>query len=478
MKKLVAKYKSLSVQMKVVLWFTACNFLQKGISVITTPIFTRLMSKDQYGIFSVFQAWQAILVIIVTLYLQNAVMNNAFVKLDVPRERVVSAFQSLSLVTSGSVFIVYLIFHQWINKIVGIPGVAVLAMFAYFMFWAPLQYWMLYKRYNFEYKGPVAATLLMSLLTPLAGLLAISQTELKGEARIISFVIVHSLFGLVFYIVNYRKDHTFYDKQLWKYAVAFNLPLIPCFLSETILNQSDRIMINYFCGSGDAAIYSIAYSAAQLVLLFSSALNMAFVPWQYRKLKEKDYKQMEKVGYIVLLFLAGILALVIMFAPEIVTILAGESYSAGVHLIPTLAASVFFNYMYQMFYRIELYYEHKKQSVIATFVSTIANIIGNLILIPIMGFVAAGYTTLAAHIILCVMHFYYYDKICREEMGGQRIYKARMIVLISVAMLGIALVMTFLYQSTVIRLIVLGVVFVAAAVFHKKIISRVKTMMK
>ena len=108
--KLINKYNNLSVQMKVVIWFTFCNFLQKGIAVITTPIFTRLMTQEQYGLFSVFQAWQGILVIISTLYLQNAVMNNAFVKLNVTREKVVSSFQSLSLVTSSACLIVYLIF--------------------------------------------------------------------------------------------------------------------------------------------------------------------------------------------------------------------------------------------------------------------------------------------------------------------------------------------------------------------------------
>ena len=45
---ITSKYRSLSVQAKAALWFTICSFLQKGISFITVPIFTRLMSTQEY----------------------------------------------------------------------------------------------------------------------------------------------------------------------------------------------------------------------------------------------------------------------------------------------------------------------------------------------------------------------------------------------------------------------------------------------
>ena len=45
---ITSKYRSLSVQAKAALWFTICSFLQKGISFITVPIFTRLMSTEEY----------------------------------------------------------------------------------------------------------------------------------------------------------------------------------------------------------------------------------------------------------------------------------------------------------------------------------------------------------------------------------------------------------------------------------------------
>ena len=51
---ITSKYRSLSIQARAALWFTICSFLQNGISFITVPIFTRLMSTEEYGTYTVY----------------------------------------------------------------------------------------------------------------------------------------------------------------------------------------------------------------------------------------------------------------------------------------------------------------------------------------------------------------------------------------------------------------------------------------
>ena len=48
MGKFLQKYRNMSVQVGS-FWFLICSFLQKGISSITTPIFTRLLTTEEYG---------------------------------------------------------------------------------------------------------------------------------------------------------------------------------------------------------------------------------------------------------------------------------------------------------------------------------------------------------------------------------------------------------------------------------------------
>ena len=88
------KYCGFSLPIKAVFWFTICGFIQKSVSVITVPIFTRLMSTSQYGTVNIFNSWSSIMMLLITLNFHMGVINNAFLKFK-NKEKVVSSFQGL-----------------------------------------------------------------------------------------------------------------------------------------------------------------------------------------------------------------------------------------------------------------------------------------------------------------------------------------------------------------------------------------------
>ena len=82
MDKILKKYSSLPQIAKASFWFLICSVLQKGISVITTPIFTRLMTSSEYGVYNVFISWENILTIFITFNLSYGVYTQGLVKFD------------------------------------------------------------------------------------------------------------------------------------------------------------------------------------------------------------------------------------------------------------------------------------------------------------------------------------------------------------------------------------------------------------
>ena len=118
---ITSKYRSLSVQAKAALWFTICSFLQKGISFITVPIFTRLMSTEEYGTYTVYLSWLQILTIMTSLYLFNGVYDNAMAKYEKQRDEYTSAMQGLTLVITGAVFALYCFTSGFWEKILNLP---------------------------------------------------------------------------------------------------------------------------------------------------------------------------------------------------------------------------------------------------------------------------------------------------------------------------------------------------------------------
>lgn len=474
------KYNAMNLQLKVVFWFTVVGFLAKGISVITTPIFTRVLSTDEYGLFSVFSSYNTVFMCIATLNLHLTAVYNAFTKHPEEKDKVVSTFQSLTLCISIGISALAIMYSEFLSNLMDLPRIIVIVMFIGFIFAEPYQLWLVHKRYKFDYKKPVIVSITISILTPIISILCILLgSGNKGIIRIISFVIVNTIIpGSVFFYINYKHSRTFYSKNLWRYAISFAVPLIPHYLSETLLNQTDKIMINSFFGSSEAGIYNIAFTAASFVQILTTAINSAYIPWQFQKIHDKDYKKLAKTSYMVLIGLFIVISLIILFAPEIVHILAGSNYMGAVSLIPTLAASVFFNYMYQLFARIEMYCEKKAYTVFATMTATILNIVLNYIFMPTHGYTFAGYSTLIAHIWFVAIHYICYKKTCKECLNNANIYDWKIIMLISALLLCTAFVVTWTYNFLWIRTLILIILAVLILIFRNKIVTFVKSILR
>ena len=58
---------------KIALWYIISNVFGKGLAVISTPIFTRIMSKTEYGLFSNITSWESVLTVLVTLDLISSI---------------------------------------------------------------------------------------------------------------------------------------------------------------------------------------------------------------------------------------------------------------------------------------------------------------------------------------------------------------------------------------------------------------------
>lgn len=234
----------MSVVAKSSIWFIICGFLQRGISTITTPIFTRLLTTEQYGIYSTFNSWLEIITIFATLRLGYGVYIQGLVKFSDDKKKFSSSLLGLATIWWCGALIIYLIFHDFWNNLFGIPTLLMICMFMMMISTVAYNFWAAKQRNEFKYKTLVRMTLLTSILKPVSGIIAVLCTATyKVEARIIALTLVELIIYSGLYFKITLKGKKFYDAKYWKYALNFNLPLVPHFLSQVILNHSDRIMI-------------------------------------------------------------------------------------------------------------------------------------------------------------------------------------------------------------------------------------------
>lgn len=470
-KRLLNKYKTIPVQVKASFWFLICGFLQKGVSVITTPIFTRLLSTAEYGQYSVFNSWLGIATVFVTLQLYSGVFVQGMVKFEDRKMQFASSLQGLTLSLVFIWTIIYLIFHDFWNNLFSLTTVQMLAMLVMIWTTAVFNFWSVEQRVDFKYRKLVAITIFAAIAQPVICIVFVILADDKVTARILGLALVELVCYAWMFFSQILRGKKFFDKEFWKYALMFNLPLIPHYLSMTVLNSSDRIMIDSMVGSDEAGIYSLAYSLSQIMTIFNTALLQTIEPWLYKKIKERHVEDMATVAYPAFILIAAVNILLIAFAPEIIAIFAPPAYYDAIWVVPPVAMSVYFMFSYSFFAVFEFYYEKTQYVAIATVSGAALNIILNYIFIKLFGYCAAGYTTLACYILFALYHFYFMKKICKSKLDGASPYSTKKLLTISAifCILGFGLLLT--YYNAIIRYTVIAIFIVVAIIKRRTIIA-------
>lgn len=477
LKSLSTRFRALPVQVKASFWFLFCSVLQKGISTITTPIFTRLLSTSEYGNYNVFISWLGIATIFVSMNLSAGVYMQGLVKFD--REKAVfsSSLQALSLTLTLAWTVVYLLFHEFWNAVFSLTTVQMLAMLLMIWTSAAFSFWASEQRVKLSYVKLVAVTLLVSFAKPVVGIIFVLHAEDKVTARILGLALVELIGYSGLFLSQMRRGKKFFSARFWKYALLFNLPLIPHYLSQTVLSSADRIMIERMSGASEAGIYSLAYSISMIMTLFNSALGQTISPWLYQKIRDKKLDDMAPVAYTSLLLIAGVNILLILFAPEVVRIFAPPQYYAAIWVIPPVAMSVYFIYMYDLFAKFAFYYEKTGYIMLASVVGAALNVLLNWIFIAKYGYTAAGYTTLFCYIVYTVAHYILMLAVCRKYVGCAKVYDLRVLLGITGGFLLLGFIGLGLYRNLALRYGFILLLCAAAYVKRKAIMDAVKSLL-
>ena len=464
----IGSYHKMSVQAKASIWYSCCSILQRGISFIIVPIYTRMLTTTEYGQYIVFQSWRDLLIIFATLNLYCGVFTKAMVDYKTDRNIYTSSMQGLSSVVTFILLLIYLTAYSFWNNLLGMDLITMVLLFSYYFTYPAFSFWSVRQRVEYKYKRMVLITFMISIFTPLLSIILLKFSDLRENAVIWGFLIIQIIVGFFFYIGNFLKGKIFYHKEYWIHALKFNLPLIPHYLSLIVLGQADRIMIDSMCGADKAGIYGLAYSISQLMVIFISAINGSFVPWIYEQLKKKEYKTIAKISNVLCIFVGFMSLGAILISPEIIRVLGTKEYMEAVWVVPVVSLSVYYTFCYGLFSNIEFYFNATSYVMIASTVGAVLNVLLNYLLIPIFGYIVAAYTTLICYVLFMIMHYIFMRKVCKNKIGGIHIFNDRFIILSTIVLFIMMFGCMLLYKNTVVRYFVIVVMAVLVIILRKK----------
>lgn len=419
-------------------WYTAANFITKSVGFITTPIFTRLLTHSDYGLYSNYTSWLSTFTVFAALNLASSFISARF-----EFEDDFDGYISSTLALSSLVCLLWVcavnVFDVFFTALTGIDISYINIMFVYLLLYSAVDMFQARERYYFEYKISVLTSLLITILTAVLSVILVMNMENRLTGRILGSTLPTIAIGIFLYAVLILKGRKIRIKY-WKYALPICIPYIPHALSLSLLNSMDKMMITKICGAEENALYSVAYSCGAVITLLVVSLNTAFSPWLGEKLNQEEYSEIRKISkYYIMLFVFGTCG-IMLITPELLLLMGGGSYNEAIYVMPPVAFGCVCQFMYTMYVNIE---QFKKKTVGMAFASMIAafsNYVLNSILIPKVGYIAAAYTTLASFAILLFIHM-----ILVRHMGFQTVYSTKVVFFVLVFLSFYTALMYILY---------------------------------
>lgn len=452
-------------------WYMLSNFLIKSIAFLITPIFTRVLTKTEFGLYNNYASWQAIFMIIVTLNLDSTLISARY-DYEEDLDSYILSVLSLSAASTALWLVAFNLFRDYFVTALGIEPVYLNTMLLYLMFLPAVNLYQARERYAFEYKKTVASSLTISIGTALLSVILVLKLPDKLFGRIVGSVIPTVLLGACFYCFFIRKGQ-YVKTKYWKYALPICLPFIPHLLSLNLLNSMDRVMITKWCTAEDTAMYSLAYTCGSMVTLLMVSMNSAFAPWLGEKLHNAQYKEIRSFSKIYILGFSYMAVGIMMAAPEILYILGGPPYLEAKYVMTPISMGCLCQFLYTMFVNVEQFKKKTIGMAFASMSAALVNFILNYIFIPRIGYLAAAYTTLAGYMILLGIHMFLVYR-----LGYSEVYDSKFVLSTFCVMMLISIGITILYAHTAVRYILLILYIVSALSLLVKNKSRIMALIR
>lgn len=434
--------------LKAGIFYIVAQLFVRGITFLTTPIYTRLLSTAQYGEIRVYESWLLIAAPIMSLCLWKSVDR---AKYDVKEKynEYVGSVQTLSYLSILGFFGVCLIFKEQVQAFCNMSDVMFYMAFLYIFTYTSILYMQRREKQMMRYKTSTFITMVTIVPATVLSILLIYLGRVQGhldklvELRVWGFYTPQVIGGAIVAFLLWKQGRKLVNVSYWKYALAFSLPLIPEAISIQIMNQADKIMVQYLVGMEYTGIFSLGTTVSFIIWILEDSARDAFLPWMYEKISAGETADVEK-PWVTLMHGFGIISwFLVLFAPEIVAILGSKDYQPAVYLIAPMVTGTLFRFYSYGYTAIQNYYKKTTYVAAGTVMTMVINVVLNYVCILKFGYQAAAYTTAISYFILLIFQGY-----LEQRITGQRIIPLKKSLLISVVYfaINIATMQLFEYQ--------------------------------
>lgn len=438
--------------------YTIGNILIRGIGFISIPIFTRLMSTGDYGLYNTYAAYESIVYLIIGLALNSSV-KSAKLMFQEKFDEYMSSIVTLVLVNAGVWLVIANILYPLLSGYAREYNRLLLnVLVVHSCASALLVIYNAAVSVRFQYKDYLKLAMLNSVGGVVLSIVLIKCifTNETYIGRIFGVVSAVAFTAILILFYFFKKARPRLTKEYLKFGLTYSLPVIPHGVAQVLLAQFDRIMIKSMVGTSEAGIYSFTGNISSIMKVITSSIETAWSPWFFEEYNKGNKNKIFRVTHLLIMGFALFTSGVMLCMPEVLKILAPSAYWDGIKLVVPMALDVFCTFLYTVYVQIEYYYKKTHYLMMGTMMAAIINVILNSLMIPQYGYVAAAYTTLFSYVCYFWFHYFICLKIAGEDIIKIKKNAIQIIICIAVAVFATTFVDAWLIRWGAAALLCVG----------------------
>lgn len=396
-------------------YYTLGTFILQGINFLTLPLYTRILTTRDFGITSLYTAWQSVVVIFLCLQSFSTIQNAKVSYEDEEYREYNSNIVVLSFISFFIFAVIIMGFSKQFSKLSGLSVNLIFLMLLHSFFTLGVTF----KNTILRFDGKAEKQLFISMFYTIfnVGLSLFFITSVpsieKATGKILGAVVPSIILGGYFYLEIILKKKPTFKKEHFIFCLTLGLPLILHNLSHIVLTSSDRMMIEKFIGLEETGIYGFTYTIGTILSTAAGAFGSAWVPWYFQKLKNESHDEIKIYSKNYLDFFTLVTVGFIFISPEIVRFMGSPDYWIGKYFLPWIIFGCYFIFLYSFPVNYEFYVKKTNYIALGTSLSAVINLVLNYIFIEKYGNFGAALTTLASYFFLFIFH----ETIARKKFG-------------------------------------------------------------
>lgn len=382
-------------------------------SFVTVPVFTRLITRADYGDFYLVNSTVSLAATVLTTWLNASIVRFYWAderegRLDEYVATVIWAAIVSLIAGAALVGVVMLLISDFVSPgVIRLMPIALAGLVFNHFIQVAQQLMRAANRANAFAVLSVASTLLATAFS-----VFFVVVPKWGAFGILAGVVIGNILLVPLALKNARSEGSLsprrYSPEIARRFAAYGVPMIPAAISSWVLILSDRYIIGLSQGAAQVGLYGTAYNLGdKLMNLVTLPMLIAIGPVMVHTFEKQGQKLAEQVQtqltrYFAMVTIPVVCGLVVIAKP-FMQVMTGPLYRSAYAVLPVVAAGVMLYGISQIASNGLAMYKKTVIMMQNTVIAAVFQVGVNLLLVPKFGYPIAAWTTLGSYLLLLVL---------------------------------------------------------------------------